>query len=352
MYDQLLRNNSSNRLQVDLRTTMKTYNHAKERLTHQLANLHSTDHNHTNISKASHRTPEGSEAITPRKIYRAPNFAESNSSSGSYKNDMNPVTSGKKRKERKEHADMMKKEKEMLKLPVIHSASHKCSEWDSGKCVHISYSKNESFSVFEPLPGINAAKDFLAESMKIPSIYDPQRTDTAFDTAKNRKNAMKVTFADENHRALHSINQIEANNTESKQVSKNSEGIGPVPRLNLKADQFSHISKSARQRKTSNLPPLQLSLSKVWRNPQQVTEAVNHWKTLYSKLVNQEQKTKALADIFAALRVKKYKNEQSMKYGESPRVKDMDKAINGYLEKNSIDRIAYKDESGQVSIYT
>lgn len=349
MYDQFVRNNTTNRLQADLRSTMKTYDYEKERLSYQLANLQTTDRSQTNASIASSMdlSSNTSVTLTPRKFYRAPNMA-AQSSSGGFKKEYFGATD-KKWKDRKDHADKFKKEKDLLKLPVIHSASSKRSEWESGKFLQMSNPKQGTFSGLEPLPGINAAKALLAESMKIPSIYDPQRTDHAFDTTKSKKAAKKVTFADENHGTLLSINQIETNASESfQQDSKNSEGKGPVPRLNLKANKFSHVARPIRPRKTSLLPPLQIIPTEMRQNPQKITDGVNQWKSIYSRIVDPEEKTRALADIFSALRLKKFENEQAIKYGDSPRPAGGDE-IKDFLANNTLGRIAYKDEQGHVS---
>ncbi|XP_045175544.2 uncharacterized protein LOC123536426 [Mercenaria mercenaria] len=347
MYDHFLRNNTTNRLQADLRSTMKAYDSDKERLSHQLANLQNAERSHTNMSVASSMdlSSNTSVTLTPRKFYRAPNLAAGSISSGgtgSYKSG----TTERKWKDRKEHADKMKKEKDLLKLPVIHSASSKRSEWYSGKFLQSSPQKERPLYALEPLPGINAAKALLADSMKIPSIYDPSRTDTAIDTTKTKKGVKKVTFADEKHGTLLSISQIEAKESESKCEPKNFEGKGPVPRLNLKTNQFSHMSRPLRPRKTSLLPPLQISPSEIRQNPHKVTAGVNHWKNLYSNIVDPEQKTKALADIFSALRLKKYENEQAMKYGNSPRPMEKDELVKEFLSMNVSERIAYRDENG------
>jgi hypothetical protein len=344
MYDHLLRNNTTNRLQADLRSTMRAYDYDKERLSHNLSSLHSTDR--MSIASSMDLSSNTSVTLTPRKFFRAPNLAAgSNSSGGSFKSG----ATDKKWKDRKEHADKMKKEKDLLKLPVIHSASSKRSEWDSGKFLQATSEKQRPFSGLEPLPGINAARALLAESMKIPSIYDPQRMDTAIDTNKSKKGVKKVTFADENHGSLLTISQIDANRSEANRESKNFEGKGSVPRLNLKSNQFLHMSRPVRPKKTSILPPLQISPSEVRNNPHKITTGVNEWKSIYSNMVNQEQKTKALADIFSALRLKKYENEQAMKYGNSPRPQEKDEIIKEFLSMNVTERVAYKDENGHVS---
>lgn len=354
MYDQFLRSNNPNRLQADLRSTMKTYDFEKERLTYQLGNLQTTDRSHTNVSIASSMdlSSNTSVTLTPRKFYRAPNLAAQNSSIGSNKKE-HYGTTDKLWKDRKDHADKMKKEKDMLKLPVIHSASSKRSEWESGKFLQTSSQKPGPFFGLEPLPGISAAKALLAESMKIPSIYDPQRTDYAFDSIKSKKSMKKVTFADENQGKLLSINQIETNESELnsvlKQDSKNLVRKGPVPRLNLKANKFSHVSRPIRPRKTSLLPPLLISPREMQQNPQKITEGVNQWKSMYSRMVDPEEKTRALADIFSALRLKKQENEQAMKYGNSPRPLEKDDVIDKFFVMNSSAGIAYKDEQGHVS---
>lgn len=343
MYDQFMRPSMTNRLQDDLKSTMQDYNRDKERLTYQLSHLQTTDHSHTNMSVSSSMfSSNTSVSLTPRKFYRAPNLVAG--SGANFKTEQNSNSPDKRWRDRKEQADKIKKEKDLLKLPVIHSASSRRSEWESGKFLQ---SKHDTFSGIEPLPGINAAKALLAESMKIPSIYDPNRTDTAFDTSKNKKSLKKVTFADENHHGkLHSINQTEASNSSIRKDSKN-EGQGSVvPPLNLKGNQFSHVSRPVRPQKTSLLPPLQLDPREVRTNPQRYTEAVNHWKNLYCRILDPEQKTKALSDILNALRLKKYENEQSMKYGNSPRSTEQDELIKQFLSMNATDRIAYKDENG------
>lgn len=344
MYDQFVRPSQTHQLQADLKSAMRMYNNDKARLTYQLSNLQTTDRSHTNMSVSSSVfSSNTSNSLTPRKFYRAPNVVAGTGSP--FKKEINQNTTEKIRKDRKDHADKMKKEKDLLKLPVIHSASSKRSEWESGKFLQ---SKQEPFSGLEPLPGINAAKALLADSMKIPSIYDPQRTDTAFDTSKNKKSLKKVTFADENHGKLLSINQIEAQNSVVKE-SKNLESTGSVvPKLNLKANQFSHVSRHVRPKKTSLLPPLQLDPSEVRTNPRKFTEAVNHWKNLYTGLMDPEQKTKALADILGALRLKKYENEQALKYGNSPRPANSDDLIKEFLSMTESKRIAYRDENGHI----
>lgn len=351
MYDQFLRH-TTNRLQDDLRSEMKHYTFEKERLSQQLSHLGHSDLTSTDISISS-STEILSPVASPRKsqYFRAPNMVATTPSSGrmSVKSEQTPNmfrTPEKKWREKKDQLDKIKKEKELLKLPVIHSASSRRSEWESGKFLS---SKQTTISGLEPLPGISAAKELLVESMKIPSIYDPQRTDTAFDSSKGKKVPKKVTFADENDMSLLSVNQIEANNN-GKPIkgSKNSNGKGHVPKLNLTANQFSHVAKPKRPRKTSLLPPLKFSPSEVHENPQRVTEGINQWKSLYSTIIDPEEKTRALTDIMNAVRLRKFENEQAIKYGDGPRPSN-EEILKEFMSMNAVDQISYRDEFGNVS---
>lgn len=351
MYDQFLRH-TTNHLQDDLRSELKAYTHEKEKLMTHLSNLGHSDLTSTSLSVASSidvSSPSNSHRRS--QFFRAPNVVASAQAQPLSTKGEPTAASGikspeKRWRDKKEQVDKMKKEKDHLKLPVIHSARSRQSEWESGKFLNSKQTTN--FSGVEPLPGISAAKELLVESMKIPSIYDPHRTDTLFDTSKGKKGPKKVTFADENDHTLLSVSQIEANYSgQNSRASKNSEG--KVPRLNLAANQFSHVAKPRRPRKTSLLPPLQFSPKEVRENPQRVTEGINKWKSVYSTIVDPEEKMRALTDIMNAVRLKKFENEQAMKYGDGPRPSD-DETLKEFMSMNAVDQISYRDESGNVSI--
>ncbi|WAR02451.1 hypothetical protein MAR_009009 [Mya arenaria] len=348
MYEKFLRS-TSNRLQDDLRTEMSSYSRDKDRLVRNLAHLHPPPPTPSTASIASTQLPISPEHSSRKsKFYRAPNmvrslYTESESSDFSGSSRSFDISPEHRRKDRKDHAEKVKKEREMLKLPIIHSASMKRSEWESGN------TRDSHINVFpynDPLPGISAAKAFLADSMKIPSIHDPQRTDTVYNRL-SKKDQKKVTFADENHGSLISINHIEPSETEKTiRNSKNSERKVPVPKLNLAKKQYSHTARPVRPQKTSLLPPLHISANDVRSNPQMVTEGVNEWKSLYSSIMNPEEKTKALNDIMNAVRLKKYENEQAMKYGNGPRPLEAEELVKDYLDLNASGKITYRDEAG------
>lgn len=350
MYDQYLRH-TTNRLQDELRSELKAYTFEKERLAHQLSHLGQSDLTSTSLSVSS-SIEISSHGNSPRRsqYFRAPNLAATTTTSGALSVKSEPLahvfrTPEKRIKEKKEQLDKLKKDKDMLKLPVIHSASSRRSEWESGK---FQSSSHMTFSGIEPLPGISAAKELLVESMKIPSIYDPQRTDTVFDT-KVKKLPKKVTFADENDRSLLSVSQIESNNLRrNSKASKNSEGKGPVPKLNLTANQFTHVAKPRRPKKTSLLPPLHFTQRDVRENPQKVTDGINQWKSVYSTMINPEEKMQALSDIMNAVRIRKFENEQAIKYGDGPRPSE-EELLKEFSSMNAVDQITYRDESGNVS---
>ena len=347
MFDQHLRHNT-NRLQDDLRFTMTSYNNDKQRLVAELSNLRSSDRSLSSMSMESFgQWSNSTDRMSRRSMYfRAPNIA---ATSSAQKESFLPSTN-KKWKEKRDN-ERIQKEKEMLKLPVIHSACSTRSDWESGK--NLSF-KSGSASIFEPLPGIAAAKALLQETMKIPSIYDPQRSDKKFDTRKNNKNGnKKVTFADEKREPLMSVSEIEPNGNLNLHESKNSARDKTlVPSISLSKNHFQPMLRPRRPRKTT-LPPLNLSLNEVRNNPQRVTEGVNEWKSLYGNIVDPEERTKALADIFHAVRVKKLENEQAMKNGNMTMSSARSEGCvpDEHMLLSSNDRIQYRDESGQVRLY-
>jgi len=347
MYDQFLRH-STNSLQDDLRTELKAYTFEKERLASQLLHLGCTDVSDTSLSGSSNGDNPGNNSPRKSQYFRAPNMSAMTPTNPSISSRSEPVsdlfrTPERKMKDKKDQLEKLKKDKDLLKLPVILSASSRRSEWESGKF----QGSQTSFPALEPLPGISAAKEFLVDSMKIPSIHDPQRTDTHF--RKGRKHHKKVTFADENDGLLLHVNHIEAHSVRrNSKASKNSSGKGPVPKLNLTANQFSHTAKPKRPRKTSLLPPLQFLPSDVRENPQRVTEGINQWKEVYGNIINPEEKMRALTDIMNAVRLKKFENEQAMKYGDGPRPSD-DEILKEFMGINAVDNITYRTQSGHVS---
>lgn len=234
-------------------------------------------------------------------------------------------------------------------------------------------------SGIEPLPGIQAARAFLTETMKIPDIHDPQRTDTMFNS-KSKKELKKVTFADENQKTLLSFNRMDTSDEveNTRHDSKKDKQKGPVPRLtltdtsdevkfkthdpknykrkgsvkrlNLSSNQFSHVSRHKRPQRTSVLPHLNITASEMRTNPQGITDGVNQWKSIYTKIVHPEQKIRALSDIMLAVYLKKRENELAMKYGDGQRpaqgVTEGDSPLPGASHM-----IQYRDEGGHVSIY-
>ena len=339
---------TSNRLQDNLRTTMKAYSHDKERLVHQLSGLNSTDRCSSTLSTES--SGDLSPAMKRKQFFRAPNLAASGAGVGVFSaasSEGSHISAEKRWRDRKE-AEKIKKEKDLLKLPVIHSARSKRSEWESGKLWQSELPR--TLPGIEPLPGITAAKAFLAESMKIPSIYDPQRSDTAFDKNKSKSPRKKVTFADETHGFIHESNK-DGDKTKNNRDSKNFQKNGTLPELQLTQNQFVHTSRQVRPRKTSLLPPLNITMENLRKNPQKVTQGLNEWKSVYSTIINQEQRNRALADILQAVKLKKIENEQAIKYGDSPRSSDKDIMVQTLLTMNATDKIQYRNEFGQASIH-
>ena len=347
MYDPFLRH-KTNPLQDDLRSEMANYNMERDRLLLNLSHLH---HPPPSSQSAVSETQEtkSTEISSSRssKFFRAPNLVRQNSVETFEDSEAASVQSPEQKwKDRKEHSEKMRKEKELLKLPVIHSASNKRSEWESG---NVASNKSTAFPILDPLPGIATAKAFLSESMKIPAIHDPQRTDTVFNS-KGKKENKKVTFADENHGKLLSINHIEPNDTQTKiKNAKNSERKGPVPKLSLSSNQFSYTAKPVRPKKTSLLPPLDITATDLQINPAMITNGVNEWKSMYTRILNPEQKMRALTDIMNAVRLKKYENEQAMKYGAGPRPMESEELVKQFLNMNGSSQVTYRDEYGNVS---
>ena len=348
MFDQYLRN-TTNPLQEDLRRTMQTYNDDKQRLISELSTLRGSERSSTSMSlDSSDQWSNDTDVFSKKSSYfRAPNIAATSSAK---REPLLPPTD--KRWREKQNTDRIKKEKEMLKLPVIHSAggSKRTTNWDSGRNIS---SRRDSIPLMEPLPGINAAKALLEDSMKIPSIYDPQRSDKTLESLKAKNSRKKVTFADEKREPLMSVSEIEPNGAGlSSSLSKNSErDKSLVPTIIVSKNHFQPMLRPRRPRKTT-LPPLNLSLAEVRKNPRKVTEGVNEWKSLYRDIINPEERMKALADIMYAVRVKKFENEQAMKSGEmttSESERSMPKEAQ-FLQ-GTAERIQYRDEAGQVILF-
>ena len=345
MFDHFFRNNT-NALQDDLSRTMKTYNDDKQRLISELSTLRGSDRSSTSMSFDSSGQWSNDTDVFSRKstYFRAPNIAATSSAK---REPLLPPTD--KRWREKRDTDRIKKEKEMLKLPVIHSAggSKRTPDWDSGRNTS---SKRDSIPLSEPLPGISAAKALLEDSMKIPSIYDPQRSDKTLDSLKAKNSRKKVTFADEKREPLMSVSEMEPNGAAlSSRLSKNSErDKSLVPTIIVSNNHFQPMLRPRRPRKTT-LPPLNLSLAEVQKNPRKVTDGVNEWKSLYRNIINPEERTKALADIMYAVRVKKFENEQAMRSGDTP-TSASDRSMPREVQflQSSAERIQYRDENGQV----
>lgn len=352
MYDPHL--HQTNQLLDDLHTEMNTYNFEKERLVHQLSTLHSKNHSsitqsqfQSNLYSQNRRLltrPQVSsmEVSTSSNIsarnsnfYRAPNIVAGNAQTMAVNEEY--VHLAEKKKDRKEHVDRMKKESNMLKLPVIHSARSKRSEWDSSKSFQETMFSHITNT--DSLPKIAAAKSLLEESMKIPSIHDPQRTDKAFDTFKKRKSLKRVTFADENHGKLSEMNQTETKSKELNTYKGNGKAQNPtsVP--------FPYAPRPVKYQRHSTLPPLSISDDEKDRL-QKITEGVNEWKSLYSKMTNPEEKTRALSDILNAVRMKKFENELAMKYGDTLSLQDKDKLVKDFNTRGISDKILYRDHLG------
>ena len=359
MFDHYLRN-QINPLQEDLRRTMKTYNEDKQRLMSELSMLRGSERSSATMLRGSERAStslsldssgqwSNDTDVFSRKssYFRAPNIAATSSAK---REPMLPPTDRSWREKR--DTDRIKKEKEMLKLPVIHSAggSKRTPNWDSGKNIS---SKRDSIPLMEPLPGISAAKALLEDSMKIPSIYDPQRSDKTLEY-KPKSSPKKVTFADEKREPLMSVSEIEPNGAGgfSSSLSKNSaRDKSLVPSIIVSKNHFQPMLRPRRPRKTT-LPPLNLSLAEVRRNPRKVTDGVNEWKSLYREIIDPEERMKALADIMYAVRVKKFENEQALRSGETPTC-ESERSMPREIQflRNSTERIQYRDENGQVLFF-
>lgn len=343
MFDQYLRPNT-NRLQDDLRYAMKAYNSDKQRLLSELSTLRGSERSSSPMSLDSSSIWSTSTDVMSRRstYFRAPNIAATNSA----KREPSLSSTDKKWKDKRDN-DRIKKEKDMFKLPVIHSANSMRSDWESGR--NLSRRDSLTSGLVEPLPGIAAARALLKDTMKIPSIYDPQRSDKTYETPRaTNSSRKKVTFADEKREPLMSVSEIEPNDLNSQETKNSERDKSLVPTINFSKNHFQPMLRPRRPRKTS-LPPLNLSLTAIRKDPQRVTEGVNEWKSLYGNMVDPEKRTKALADILYAVRVKKYENEQAMKYGNSPRTTRSDSNASEHYLQSSTDRIQYRDENGQKS---
>ncbi|XP_033752667.1 uncharacterized protein LOC117336289 [Pecten maximus] len=316
MYGNFLRK-STKKLQDDLRQTMRVYSSEKHELLRHLASLrHEMDElkaSESSSSPTSSFSDSSSFKSTPR-FFHAPNLAANKARK-----------KGRKRKNSLTSDDSMgsqnQKIKEgILRLPTIKDASPAPQEWESGNSMHT------NLPPIEHPKGLATAKALLDNNFSIPKISDPSREDISVASLRqSNREKKKVHFSEENK--ITEFEVIRYNENEAKNWRH---GGANSPTEYYRKPRGSKKGKGERGGSKGTLAPL-----KRPNDPKEAQKVAAEYKSLYLSIHDPEERTKTLADILYAVRMRMQENEQNLKFGESPRPAKTNNTLCDFLLSNS-----------------
>lgn len=313
MYGNFLQQ-STKKLQDDLRQTMKTYSTEKQQLLRHLASLrHEMDELRLSGSESPVSTDSTTDLSTSRcstnrsksnRFYHAPNIA-------AHKLKKSRKKMSKQSKRNSESSEDKKSIEGILKLPIIKEGTfgnppptltwtNKNSEWDSAHQISLT-----NLPPLNPVQGVVAAKELLEDDYVMPRIDDPDRTDKGIPKKKSQEKK-RVKFSSENQIAVITgeNTNIKTQDSDSESDSKNLQGSSQENKTQVKGvNQRQHY-----------LPPLELG-SRRRLNPK---ETEDH-KMLYISIRDPDARRKTLSEILHAVRLRMQENEHHLRFGEMPR---------------------------------
>lgn len=313
MYGNFLQQ-STKKLQDDLRQTMKTYSTEKQQLLRHLASLrHEMDELRLSGSESPISTDSTTDLSTSRcstnrsksnRFYHAPNIA-------AHKLKKSRKKMSKQSKRNSESSEDKKSIEGILKLPIIKEGTfgnppptltwtNKNSEWDSAHQISLT-----NLPPLNPVQEIVAAKELLEDDYVMPKIDDPDRTDKGIPKKKSQEKK-RVKFSSENQVAVITgeNTNIKTQDSDSESDSKNLQGSSQENKTQVKGvNQRQHY-----------LPPLELG-SRRRLNPK---ETEDH-KMLYISIRDPDARRKTLSEILHAVRLRMQENEHHLRFGEMPR---------------------------------
>lgn len=316
MYGNSLRK-STKKLQDDLRQTMRVYSSEKQELLQHLASLrHEMDElkaSETSCSPTSSLSDSASLKGTPR-FFHAPNLAA------------NKVgKKGRKRKNSSTSDDSMggqnQKIKEgILRLPTIKDASPAPQEWESGNSMHT------NLPPIQHPKGLVTAKALMDNNFSIPKISDPSREDISVASLRqSNREKKKVHFSEENK-----ITEFEVIRYHENEAKNWRHGGANSPTEYYRKPRISKKGKGEKGGSRVTLAPL-----KRPNDPKEAQKVAAEYKSLYLSIHDPEERTKTLADILYAVRMRMQENEQNLKFGESPRPAKTNNTLCDFLLSNS-----------------
>ncbi|XP_021347988.1 uncharacterized protein LOC110446966 [Mizuhopecten yessoensis] len=330
MYGNFLRK-STKKLQDDLRQTMRVYSSEKHELLRQLANLrHEMDElkaTDSSSSPTSFSSDSSSVKSTPR-FFKAPNLAANKvRKKGRRRN--NSVTS-----DETMGSQNQKIKEGILRLPTIKDASPAPQEWESGNSMHT------TLPPIEHPKGLVAVKALMDNNFSIPKISDPSREDISVSSLRQQSNRekKKVHFSEVNK--ITEFEVIRYNENEAKNWRRGGENS---PHDYYRKPRASKKGKGERGGSRGTLAPL-----KRPNDPKEAQKVAAEYKSLYLSIHDPEERTKTLADILYAVRMRMQENEQNLKFGESPRPSKTNNTLCDFLLSNSSEDPLLKGEPNKV----
>ncbi|XP_048729296.1 uncharacterized protein LOC125646802 isoform X2 [Ostrea edulis] len=312
MYGNFLQQ-STKKLQDDLRQTMKSYSSEKQQLLRHLASLrHEMDELRLSGSESPTSTGSTTDLSTAsgasnksksRRFYHAPNIA-------AHKLKKSRKKMSKHSKRKSETSEEKKQMEGILKLPIIKEGNlgnpspltwtHKNSEWDSAQQITLN-----NLPPIKPPKDIAAAQELLQNDYDMPKIDDPQRSDKIVPTKGKSQEKKRVKFSSKNQVAVFTgeTTDMAIEDSDSDSDSKNSH-------------ESSEIKPKGVNQRQHYLPPLDLG-NRRCLNPQ---ETENH-KMLYISIKDPDVRRKTLSEILHAVRMRMQENEHHLRFGEMPRRK-------------------------------
>lgn len=312
MYGNFLRK-STKKLQDDLRHTMRVYSSEKHELLRQLASLrHEMDElksSDTSSSPISSLSDSSSLRFGPR-FFHAPNVA-AHKVGRKGKRHKNSISS-----DGSMGSQNQKLKEGILRLPTIKDVSITTQEWESGNSMY------PNLPPIEPAKGLAAATAMLDNAFTIPKISDPNREDISVSDLGTRsiKEKKKVHFSEEDNITEFEVIRYGASNAGE---DIHSQHYYRRPRASKKG-------RGERGGSRATLAPL-----KRPSNAKEAQKVAAEYKSLYLSIHDPEERTKTLADILYAVRMRMQENEQNLKFGETPRPAKTNNTLCDFLLSNS-----------------
>lgn len=331
MYGNVLRK-STKKLQDDLRHTMRAYSTEKYQLLRQLADLRhemdelkTTERNTSPSSSTSSSTKSSSRSNS--RYFAAPNNAARKiQKKGGKKERINLMEP---KLDNKDMGNSFRSPRNsnkvnVAKLPVIPSsvmptirssspADKRGPEWSSG---NITYN---NLPPVIPHKGIAAAKALLENSYQIPKISDPQREDIsiASNTLRStRSEKKKVHFSEVNK--IKEFESVVYNTTHSDEED------------NISFQRNKKVRGSKKRERGQPLAPI-----KRPNDPKEAQKVAAEYKALYLSIQDPIIRTRTLADILYAVRMRMQENENHMnlKVTDMPKPAKADNSLCNFLLK-------------------